>query len=248
MRTRPVQPSSLRFLLRGLTFVAAFSLLACGGDKGKKAKDPVKVVIENEDEQEGDGAEFSQEFGGMNEEKVTKTFKRAQSDLVECLTVIGASRDYLVGEVGFLVTVDDSGKAISAHMERSNLGNYAAERCMLDILLTSRWPKPVGGRKGLARSGMAYDPGDVRPPVQWTASDVESTLTAEKNASSLAQCGGSGPFEITAYVSPQGKVLSAGVAHTDDSGEEAAACLVSVVEGMQFGSPGSWRAKVTFQR
>jgi predicted small lipoprotein YifL len=235
-------------LLGSLSLFTALSLAACGGGKGKEANDPAKVVVDNEDEMEQDGAEFSQEFGGMNEEKVTKTFKRVQPDLVECLTVIGASRDYLVGEVGFLVTVDDSGKPLSAHMERSNLGNYAAERCMIDILLGARWPKPVGGRKGLARSGMTYDPGDVRPPVQWTASDIESTLTADKNASSLAQCGGGGPFEITAYVSPQGKVLSAGVAHTDDNGEETAACLVSAVEGMVFGSPGSWRAKVTFRR
>lgn len=247
MRSPSLRFSVPRSLGLGLLFTSFALITACGGQK-KDAEGPSKVVVDNEDEFEEDGVEMMQEFGGMSEEKVTKAFKRVQKDLVGCLGVDGPSSEYLGGQVAFLVTVDRSGRTLTAQMEQSSLGSYTAERCMLDILAKNHWPKPVGGHKGLARSGMEYDSGAVRPPVQWEASDIDSTLSADKNAEILAACGGGGPFEITAYVATSGKVLSAGVAHTDDDGETTAACLISAVEAMRFPSPGSWPAKVSFRR
>ncbi len=225
----------------------ALSLVACGGSK-KPAAAPDNAEIDNSDEFD-DGMEMMQEFGGMNEEKVTRTFKRLQPDLSQCLMDAGQDHEYLGGDIAFLVTVNSEGHVLSAHAERSNLGNYQTERCMLDILSKSRWPKPVGGHKGLARNGMGYDaPSDVRPPIDWASEEIAETLAEDDNAEVLAACGGGGPFEITAYVSANGSVLSAGVAHTVDGGEETAACLVGAVEDMKFSSPGSWRAKVSFRR
>lgn len=247
-----MQPPSFRSLTRaplglGLLLASFVFVIGCGSQQ-KKADNSSKVVVDNEDEFEDDGVEMMQEFGGMSEDKVTKAFKRVQKDLVACLGVEGPSSEYLGGQVAFLVTVDRSGRTLAAQMERSDLGSYSVERCMLDILAKNHWPKPVGGHKGLARSGMEYDSGAVRPPVQWEVSDIESTLTSSKNAEILAACGGGGPFEITAYVATSGKVLSAGIAHTDDDGEKTAACLVAAVEEMRFPSPGSWPAKISFQR
>ena len=64
----------------------------------------------------------------------------------------------------------------------------------------------------------------------------------------LAACGGGGPFSVTAYVKTNGSVLSAGVAHSDDQGDDAAKCIVEAVKHAKFASPGSWPAKVTFRR
>lgn len=247
-----MHPPSFRSLTRaplglGLLLASFVFVIGCGSQQ-KKADNSSKVVVDNEDEFEDDGVEMMQEFGGMSEDKVTKAFKRVQKDLVACLGVEGPSSEYLGGQVAFLVTVDRSGRTLAAQMERSDLGSYSVERCMLDILAKNHWPKPVGGHKGLARSGMEYDSGAVRPPVQWEVSDIESTLTSSKNAEILAACGGGGPFEITAYVATSGKVLSAGIAHTDYDGEKTAACLVAAVEEMRFPSPGSWPAKISFQR
>lgn len=227
-------------------FLTCSSLVACGGGK-KPAEDAPKVEIDNEDEFD-EGMEMMQEVGGMNEEKVTSTFKRLQPDLVDCLMTAGKGQDYLFGDVAFVVTVDRSGKAVAAHTERSTLGNYQAERCMLDVLTSSTWPKPVGGLIGYARNGMGYDaPEDIRPPVDWSSAEIDETLADEKNRASLSACGSGGPYELTAYVAPSGKVLSVGVAHTVENGEEKAACLVTAVEEVRFKSPGSWRAKVTFR-
>ncbi len=228
--------------------LTAVSLSACGGSHRKDSETAAQVEVDNEDEFD-DGMEMMQEFGGMNEEKVTKVFKRLAPDLANCLTTQGENERYLAGDVAFLVKVDREGKAVAAHAEKSNLGSFQAERCMLRILEESRWPKPVGGLIGLARWSIGFDaPSDERPPVEWSSSEVEGTITEDENAQALYACGTGGPFIITAYVSRSGKVLSAGVAHSDDNGEQTAECLVSTIEGMTFPSPGSWRAKVSFAR
>ena len=232
-------------IVTAATALLCVSLVSCGSNQ-KPANDAPQIEINNDDEFD-EGMEMMAEFGGMNEEKVTRVFKRLVPDLSACLTGAGSGNDYLYGDVAFLVKVNRKGVAQAAHAERSNLGSYEAESCMLEVLKNTRWPKPVGGHIGLARNGMGYDaPSDVRPPVQWSADDVRETLQDSENAEALRACGRGGPFEITAYIGTDGRVLSAGVAHSDDDGEQTAACLVSAVEAMKFQSPGSWRAKVSF--
>jgi len=234
-----------RLILVPLVIILA---AACGGSQKKAAESTTPVTVDDEEESEDD-MEMMQEFGGMNEEKVTKVFKGLAPRLADCLTTQSADEPYLAGDVAFLVKVDRTGRAVAAHAEKSNLGSYAAETCMLGILKDARWPKPVGGLIGLARWSIGFDaPSDVRPPVDWSASDASSSLSEEKTQSALSQCGGGGPFEITAYVASSGKVLSAGIAHVDDQGQATADCLVETVRAITFSSPGSWRAKVTFSR
>lgn len=230
------------------TLLLSLCLAACGGKK-KETETAANVEVDNEDEFD-DGMEMMQEFGGMNQEKVDKIFRRIAPDLSACLTSVGKNQDYLFGDVAFLFKVNLQGVAEIAQVKSSNLGSFRAERCMLGVIKKTTWPKPVGGYIGLVNYGpMGYvAPDDIRPPVEWAASDVEKTLTDAKNAEELYACGRGGPFEITAYIEGNGRVLSAGVAHTDDNGEETAACLVDVIEGMTFDSPGSWKAKVTFTR
>jgi predicted small lipoprotein YifL len=240
MRADMRRASSLAFLLALALFLAA-----CGSKQAPESKAPAPEIDHERDD--SGGVEMTQEFGGMNEEKVKKTIEKLYPTLSDCLMNGSKRVDFLGGEVAFLVKVNSAGTAEVAHAERSTLGDYASERCMLDTLEKSRWPKPVGGRIGLARTSIAFDPpSDVRPPVDWSASDIQTAL--EKNEGELAACGNGGPFEITAYVDTKGRVMTAGIAHADDSGDEAAACLVQAVESIQFGSPGSWPAKVTFRR
>lgn len=223
----------------------AATLPACGGSE-KKTETPSEWVVEK-DTEEDSGLEVMQEFGGMNQEKVDRTFKKLYPTLSECLMEGQRRVKFLGGDVHFLVKVDMTGSARFAHIEESNLGDYETEQCMLDAIRSSRWPKPVGGRIGLARSSIGFDPpSDVRPPVAWTDRDIATALG--KLSDELSACGRGGPFSITAYVKTNGSVLSAGVAHSDETGDETARCLVETVKAATFGSPGSWPAKVTFRR
>lgn len=229
-----------------LALLGASSLLstACS-KKQEEAKSP-GYEVDNERDDSG-GMEMMQEFGGMNEEKVQKTIERLYPSLSDCLMNNQENVEFLGGEVAFLIKVNMSGRAEVAHAERSTLGSYDAEQCMLEKLKESRWPKPVGGRIGLARTSIAFDPpSDVRPPVAWDLEDIDETLSQHR--AELDACGSGGPFEITAYVRTNGSVLAAGIAHADDAGDSTASCLVSTVREIQFKSPGSWPAKVTFSR
>lgn len=228
-----------------LATAAACSALACGGTQ-KKTEPQSEWVVEKDTETDS-GLDVMQEFGGMNQEKVDRAFKKLYPVLTECLMDGQRRVKFLGGDVQFLVKVDMTGSARYAHIETSDLGDYETEQCMLDAIRGSRWPKPVGGRIGLARSSIGFDPpSDVRPPVQWSPSDIETALSELDG--DLSACGRGGPFSITAYIKTNGSVLSAGVAHSDESGDETARCLVEAVKSASFGSPGSWPAKVTFRR
>lgn len=236
--------SFARFTLP-VSCIALASLLSACGSKQEEAKAPSYEVDEEQDSL--GGMEMMQEFGGMNEEKVQKTIERLYPSLSDCLMEGYKRVEFLGGEVAFLVKVNMEGRAEAAHAESSTLGDYQAEQCMLDKLRASRWPKPVGGRIGLARTSIAFDPpADIRAPVRWHEDDVHATI--ESARADLDACGRGGPFTITAYVNTRGKVMSAGVSHSDDSGESTAACLVGAVQSIQFPSPGSWPAKVSFRR
>ena len=227
-----------------LSSLLVLSVSACSGER-KEARQPDYQVDRDRDDL--DGMQMMQEFGGMNEEKVNKTLERLQPELEECLMEGYKRVEFLGGEFAFLVKVDVKGDAVAAQAERSTLGDYQTEQCMLGKLKASKWPKPVGGLIGLARSSVEFDPpSDVRAPVEWSDTDVTAVLAEAE--SSLRSCGSGGPFSLTAYVNTKGNVMSAGVAHADDAGDDVAACLVGAVQNLKFPSPGSWPAKVSFRR
>jgi hypothetical protein len=236
------RPRSKPWLLLAVLFSAA-----CAQEKPAEAPTPTYQIDNSEDPTSSSGVGMMAEIGGLNEEKVSKTFKRLQPGFTGCL-MAGLKRvEFLAGEVQFLVHVDLEGQVAESFIEHSSLGDVETEMCMLDCIKATKWPKPVGGRIGLARSGLAFEtPPDARPPVLWTSDDVASTL--RKNEPTLKSCGGSGPFEITAYVAKDGRVMSAGIAHATTADDRAATCYLEQIKELKFPSPGSWPAKVTFKR
>ncbi len=238
-------PPSLGSFFRGAALsLACAALVACGGSE-KEAKSPDEWVVAKDSEQ-GDGLEVTQEYGGMNQEKVDRTFRKIYPDLAQCL-MDGQSRlEFLGGDVKFFLKVNLAGQAEQAHIEESTLGDYETEQCMVSVIKSRKWPKPVGGKLGKVHSSMGFDhPDDVRPPTSWAQSDIEGAL--EEVTDAARNCGRGGPFTFTAYVDTSGSVMAAGVAHSDDHGEATASCLLEAIRGSHFPSPGSWPAKVSFR-
>lgn len=224
--------------------VTSTLLLASCAQKEPETQDQSEAPAQ-EEEDSLDGMEMMQEFGGMDGEKVQKTLKRLYPSLSDCLMEGYKRVDFLAGSVGFLVKVNRRGKAEVAHAESSTLGDFETEQCMLETLEASAWPKPVGGLIGLARTSIAFDaPSDVRPPVEWSYDEVRDKV--EDRRSDFIACGIEGEYTLTAYVATSGKVITAGIAHTDDQGADAAVCAIDTLKDITFDSPGSWAAKVTF--
>jgi hypothetical protein len=233
---------SLRWSRVG-SFVPCLLALACGGGATPEAKVADDApAVENE---RGSGVSASSEIGGLNEDEVDAAFSSSVKGLQSCLDK-GAQRvEFLGGSVSFFLKIDTSGKVDHAHLERSTIGDRATEKCMLEALRRKDWPKPVGGDHGLARKSFDFDPpNDVREPAPWSQEDAEPGL--KEVSEDLSKCkDGKGAFQATLYVGTEGNVLAAGVTPPDEDGEQAVDCLVGVLEGAKFPSPGSWPAKVT---
>ncbi|HEX4338900.1 MAG TPA: AgmX/PglI C-terminal domain-containing protein [Polyangiaceae bacterium] len=190
----------------------------------------------------------SAEVGALDEGKVTQTFHGALKDLQACLAS-GAKRNELEGgDIAFLVKVDTSGRIVHAHAEKSTIGDRDTEKCMLSALRKRDWPPAEGGDVGLARNSFGFDmPNDERPPTDWDAERVASAKSDMRGKLDACKHGVSGSLTATVYVDPDGSAVTAGVATSDDSGEAAADCIVGVLKGAKYPSPGSWPAKVTFE-
>ncbi|MFC1641394.1 AgmX/PglI C-terminal domain-containing protein [Myxococcota bacterium] len=231
----------------GLLLTIGFALLtACS-----QSPPPRAAVREPEPQDARDQhreLETTGELGGLNEEQVTRAFERCMRGLQQCIND-GAERvEYIGGDVGFALEVDRSGSLTNAYLEHSTLGDRDTERCMLNVLKQERWPKPIGGDKGLARKSFSFEPPkDVRPPVDWPSDHIERSLA--KLSGDLAECTSAdlGSFTATLYVDTSGKAISAGIAPPSAQAEQAADCLLGVLMAARYPSPGSWAAKVSFQ-
>jgi len=190
----------------------------------------------------------SSEVGALDEDAVDSVFQRAQHSLMGCAKK-GASRvELLGGDIAFYVGIDQSGRAADARVEHSTIGDRSTETCMLAVLRGHAWPKPVGGRKGQVHKSFAFDmPSDARPPVEWTADDVKSSV--KKLRKQIRECGsgGNNSYQITAYIDTQGTPISVGAACPEPVADSQIDCLVAVVKGAKFKSPGSYPAKVSFE-
>jgi hypothetical protein len=233
--------SLVRLACAGLV---TFSGLGCGGNE-PAPREPEPMPEAHDDKPSR--ASVSAEIGGLNEEKVDRTFRSALLDFQHCLDN-GAKRvEFLGGSVNFFVSIDRAGRVAHAHLEKSTMGDRQTEKCMLDSLRAKHWPKPVGGMHGLARKSFDFDPpNDVRAPTSWDSERMSAVVGKLSKQLSACKNGNRGAFEGTLYVATDGSVLSAGVTPPDDAGEVAVDCLVEALKGASLPSPGSWPAKVTF--
>ena len=239
--------SSLRVRSILQTVCAVLALAAC---QACGAGEPPPKAPERTAKPDGDAPSplsVSAEIGGLNVEKVDKTFQSALSDFQRCIDD-GAKRvEFLGGSVSFFVKIDSHGKVDHAHLEKSTIGDRETEKCMLDTLRGKRWPKPVGGEHGLARKSFDFDPpNDVRAPTAWDGERVSDGVAKLSKKLSACKRDTRGAFEATLYVGTDGSVMAASVTPPDEAGESDVDCLVGALKGASLPSPGSWPAKVTF--
>ncbi len=184
------------------------------------------------------------EIGGMNAEAVERAFAELATPMLVCVTTRSQRLKELGGTFVVSLRIDREGHARWAYLDQSTLGDREAERCIVDLARSAAWPRPVGG-EGLASRSFHVEPAAV--PVAWESKRIKSAL--KHAAHSFARCrkGAVGSFVATAYIRPNGRVATAGIAPPDADAEDEADCLADAVGKMRFGSPGRRAAKVTFE-
>jgi hypothetical protein len=233
---------------RWCALLSAATIVSCGGSEpvpqAPAAEAPAAQAARPKPKQR---LSISGQLGSLDQGKVDETFNRLMPKFGDCLSQ-GASRvEFIGGHVKFFVRIALDGTAKWAYLSESTIGDRDTERCMLAATKSARWPVPAEG-EGQAQKAFDFDPSpDVRDAVPWGADRVAKALASARPK--LGQCtqGSRGRYHATVYVQTNGTALSAGVAPPDERGETGGAdCLVEVIRGMKFPSPGSWPAKVMF--
>ena len=187
------------------------------------------------------------EIGALDATKVQAVFDGAAGALTQCYAQGVGRNELLAGDVKLAVRVAEDGSTRYAFFKDSTLGDRATEECMLGVLRKQTWPKPVGGKEGNADTTFGFDPGDEnRPPVEWTEARMGDAYKKAKPA--LSKCradAGAGPLKATLYVSTEGQAIGVGLSGADAKSEDAARCVVDLLAGLKYASPGSYAAKVT---
>lgn len=228
-----------------IAFVALF-LAACGSTQPESVV-PEESGPKSDGEKRSSGVAVEAEIGAMNEAQVLDTFKKSQSELMGCFQKGAGRIRFLGGRVRFQMRVDQSGKAKSAHLMSSTLGDRDTESCMLGVVRGRTWPSPEGGKEGIAETEFEFEAAsDVRAPVEWDPADAGKNVGKAKAAiDKCRQDASAGAISATLYVDTDGSVMSVGVSGENAATEGAASCVVSSLKEIKFNSPGSYAAKMT---
>jgi hypothetical protein len=183
------------------------------------------------------------EIGGLNEEAMDLAFASLERPLMRCLEGGSERVEGLGGHFKLSLRVDKGGSTRWVYLSESTLGDRDTEKCVLDLARTKSWPRPLGG-EGLAEK--SFDIDARSEPVSWEARRAQRALNHVHGEVARCRKGIPGSFVATVYVSPDGRVLTAGLATPSERGEEAADCVVEAVRRMRFGSHGDKAAKVSF--
>lgn len=189
------------------------------------------------------------ELGEVDQAEVVKTFTRLTDTFASCHKEGLARIENLQGDLKFFLRLGKDGFVRWVYLEESSLGDYETEKCILDAIRGTRWPRPDEGEAEV-RSGASFDAPNVRMPIAWGADRLSAVIA--KQAKVVEKCkknGKIGVFHVTAYVKARGKrgrVQAVGVAAPRRDAEAASECIVRAVRSWEVPSPGARGAKVSF--
>lgn len=185
---------------------------------------------------------YGSEIGGLSQEDVDDQFKALRPELLDCVTRAADRLHCIGGNLRFRMRIDPKGAVRWVYLPESTVGDRQVERCMLDLIRSRTWPKPLSG-DGLAESSLEVEASEA--PSSWPKH--RAALFAQKAAAATRSCrrGHRGAFQATAYVAPNGAVTSAGVAPPNEKAEEASDCVVRALMGLRFSGAGNRTSKVT---
>jgi hypothetical protein len=175
--------------------------------------------------------------GTLNLDDIHQTMESRSSQLDACIQQGRRRIRWVSGAIKFAFKVDADGHATEVRAVESDLGHHELELCLTTVVTETQFPPPAG--RTLTRDfnwGLSVDPA-YRAPEPMDAARLDKLL--EKKAKDVyKECDlprARNGFQVTAYVSPPGKITSLGAIHAHGKTVEAEA-LDCVLEQLQ-----SWR-------
>lgn len=229
----------------------ALALSACGGGTteqttttttARRAREPSAEEQAQADARAG--VQIEGLMGTISQDQVNMTLQPRTETFARCFTQ-GAGVDFLGGDIRLSFRIHVDGSVAWVFPSQTTIGHRAVERCIVERARGVRFPRPRGGEAEFSW-GFGYDaPSDVRPPLNWDATRISSTL-ASNGAALVSQCGGQRGYHVTAYVQSGGRVIAVGVATQSNDTAAQLDCIATGVSGWTMPDPGSYPAKVSF--
>jgi len=167
--------------------------------------------------------------GTLNKDDVHQTMEARQQAMNACTARARRAHgiEWVGGQMRFAFKVDAQGHVDNLRPVVSNVGHYELEQCITQVVLETQFPRPAGHAAAEFSWGMSVDAARSQPPAKLRPSVVMSSVRKHRRELH-EQC--TLPrrtrFQVTAYVSPTGEVLSAGAFTKADAAHPAVPCLV----------------------
>ena len=219
------------------------SLFACG--EAPPPPPPPRPPAPMESNRPDDGV-MVDTMGSLDGQAVRRTFQNIAPRLMGCYEAGLARLRYLAGDVQFHVGVALDGAVKWAFIESTQLGDHAAQQCMLEVIRGTTFPRPTGGESETVVPLALDPPGDPAWPATWTPNNV-ATAVAEHQMELDACLDGSSGYSLTIYVASGGTVQSTGATPPDADHQDQADCIAAAAATWLLEDPGPGGAKVTLE-
>lgn len=196
---------------------------------------------------DNDGISVQGTLGTVKEEDVESVFKARFSSLLDCVKQGKEKFRYLGGAIDVRVKLDQTGAPKTSFLAQSTLGHRAAETCLEKIVAGLRFTPPRGGKE--AEFNYPVDFGSPAQVSLWDGARLETRM--KSFSPHVRECkrrapGGLPPnLQLTVYVGPGGRVLSAGLAADAPVPAAIGDCLVEKTRLLRLEDPLGQVAKAT---
>lgn len=226
-------------------------LAACGSAPPPRAETAPAQMAEAQPEAEAPVEESPRETyavqgitGSLSDSEAHQALDPRMDSFARCFLDQASSLRQLGGDVRLHIRVGIDGMPVAAYPEDSTVGHRDVERCLSDVAMHTRFPRPRGGEARLTWPISMDPPENVRHPATWDPSRIANVL--ERNAPRvIAQCEERAlAVQVTAYVR-RGRVVQVGAASREEAGADTLDCVVEQVRGWDM-PPAPRMTKVTF--
>lgn len=184
--------------------------------------------------------------GTLNKDDVHQAMEARQPELDSCVAQVRRRDAYVHGSVKFAFAVDATGRVAELRPLQSDIGHFALERCIADVVMATQFPVPDGYATARFEWGMqvlgAYEPSD---PID---AKPLSRVLAKRWAKLRERCEvrrARARSQVTLYVGRSGHVLNAGLVPGGKLDEEQLTCVVEDLRDWRMPKQKR-RAKLTF--
>ncbi len=185
--------------------------------------------------------------GTLSSYDVRHTMEKRGAEFGACHEPRARRVPRLSGNIEFAIRVTPEGTVSHVHIRNSDVGDRPLERCFLEVIAQTPFPKPNGGEANVSYSMILGPARPGKDPEQWEIDRIERVLA--KGVPELRESCSvtAGSYLITAYVNRKGRVIAAGVSAPEGGEPETLDCLAQGLRSWKMPKPKKGAlAKVSF--